>query len=147
MDADGSKRIPHFEILAQGQKDGIVFNYVKKGISSFFGGAHPMFSSSLAIPKNILEITGGFTDKAPYRNDLDMILRIALLFPIAWNKEILAVWYQDAVNRHFNIVRAKSEPAVSRTARLAFGARSTFSSGGRVSAKLPTPAGTTTLFR
>ena len=116
---DGSKRIPHFEILAQGQKDGIVFNYVKKGISSFFGGAHPMFSSSLAIPKNILEITGGFTDKAPYRNDLDMILRIALLFPIAWNKEILAVWYQDAVNRHFNIVRAKSEPAVSRTARLA----------------------------
>jgi len=116
---DGSKRIPNFEVLERGQKDGIVFDYVKKGISSFFGGAHPMFSSSVAIHKNILEITGGFPEKAPYRNDLDMILRIALLFPVACSTEILVVWYQNAVNRHFNIVRAKSEPAISRTVRLA----------------------------
>ena len=116
---DGSKTIPNFEILERGQKEGIVLNYVKKGISSFFGGAHPMFSSSVAIPKNILEITGGFTVKAPYRNDLDMFLRIALLFPIAWSTELLVIWYQNAINRHFNIVRAKSEPAISRTVRLA----------------------------
>jgi len=116
---DGSKRIPNFVILERGQKEGIVRNYVKKGISSFFGRAHPMCASSVAIPKNILEITGGFPAQAPYRNDLDMFLRIALLFPIAWNREILAIWYQNAVNRHFNIVRAKSEPAISCTVRQA----------------------------
>jgi glycosyltransferase involved in cell wall biosynthesis len=116
---EGEKFCPTFQVLAGGVTEGLIPNYLRSALGGLFGLAHPMGASSAAIPRKILAITGGFPVQPPYRNDLDMFLRIALSFPIAWSAEPLAVWHQNSVNRHFGLKRADREPAVARTARLA----------------------------
>ncbi len=115
----GEKICPNFQVLDRKVKEGIIPNYIKTCLGGLLGLAHPLGASSVAIPRKIFAVTGGFPVQPSYRNDLDMFLRIALLFPIAWSAESLVVWHQDAVNRHFGIMRADREPAVSRTVRLA----------------------------
>jgi glycosyltransferase involved in cell wall biosynthesis len=115
----GDTLLPNFQVLAGDEKEGLIPNYVKTGLGGFLGLAHPLGASSVAIPRKIFAITGGFPALPQYRNDIDMFLRIALFFPIAWSAEPLAVWYQNAVNRHFGVARARCEPAVSRTIRQA----------------------------
>jgi glycosyltransferase involved in cell wall biosynthesis len=115
---EGSKHFLKFGVFDRELKEGLIPNYIKVGLSGFFGMAHPICASSVTVPKKIFKVIGGFHEKVPYREDLDTFLRIALLFPIAWSTESLAIWYQNASNRHFNI-RAKTEPPISRTIRLA----------------------------
>lgn len=110
---------PTFRVLEGDLKEGIIPNYVKASLGGLLGLAHPFHPSAIAIPKNIFKIIGGYPVQPSYRNDLDMHLRIALLFPVAWSADPLAVWYQNTVNRHYNIKRADREPAVSRTVRRA----------------------------
>jgi glycosyltransferase involved in cell wall biosynthesis len=115
----GEKYYPTFQVLAGGVTEGLIPDYIRSALGGLLGLAHPLGASSTAIPRKIFAVTEGFPDQPPYRNDLDMFLRIALSFPIAWSAEPLAVWHQDAVNRHFGRKRADREPAVARTARLA----------------------------
>ncbi len=62
-------------------------------------GMHVLHTSAVAIPKYVFHVIGGFQVGQNLGEDLDMWLRIALRFPIAYSNYPLAVYHQDAVNR------------------------------------------------
>jgi glycosyltransferase involved in cell wall biosynthesis len=109
---DGSTIRPEFNVLPVYLKEGLIENYFRAAIS------YPICSSAVAILKKVLVEIGGFPVGEFKGEDLDTWLRIALRYPIAWSKEYLASWYQNAVNRSDRFLW-QSEPAVSRTARQA----------------------------
>ena len=59
----------------------------------------PFCSSSLAISKNVFEDVGQFKEGVNLGEDLDMWLRIALKYPIAYSNSILAIYHYDSENR------------------------------------------------
>jgi glycosyltransferase involved in cell wall biosynthesis len=79
----------------------------------------PLHPSATAIPKNIFQEIGGFNQNEYLYEDVDLFIRIGLRYPIAWSREHLARYHQDAVNRALGTKLWVREPAVSVTARQA----------------------------
>ncbi|MBC2709808.1 MAG: glycosyltransferase family 2 protein [Desulfosarcina sp.] len=74
--------------------EGILSSYFR---ASF--GLHVLHTSAVVIPKRIFEEVGGFPIGEKLGEDLDMWLRIALRFPIAYSNVEQSVYHQDAGNR------------------------------------------------
>ncbi len=113
----GEKPTLKFNALPNGLKDGLIADYLKTGIT--LGMAPPILSSSVAIPQSVFQVVGGFPVGEYLSEDMDTWLRIALRYPIAWSREPLAIWYQNAQNRAYGCKRWNAEPAISQTARRA----------------------------
>ncbi|MFI4963331.1 MAG: glycosyltransferase family 2 protein [Legionellales bacterium] len=79
----------------------------------------PMHMSATAMPKHILQEIGGFNQDEYLYEDVDLVLRIGLRYPIAWSSEPLARYHQDALNRALGTRLWVREPAVSVTIRQA----------------------------
>jgi glycosyltransferase involved in cell wall biosynthesis len=108
---------PKISILPPGQKIGLInfFKIIKYG---------PFWSSTIVVPKKVLEEIGGFPVGEFLLEDLDTWLRIALRYPIAWNCEPLAIihaldWQEKNQKRVKKMTR---EPKVVKTAREAIAA-------------------------
>ena len=84
---------PIFDGLPQGW-EGILPSYFR---SSF--GMHVLHTSAVAIPKAVFDTVGGFKIGEKLGEDLDMWLRIALRFPIAYSNVQQSVYHQEAGNR------------------------------------------------
>jgi hypothetical protein len=65
---------------------------------------------------------GGFKVGERVGQDVDLWLRLAFRYPIAWSGERLAVYYRNAVNRTVGKRFWTQEPAVSCSARQAIAA-------------------------
>jgi len=59
----------------------------------------PFCSSSLAISKNVFDYVGQFKEGENLGEDLDMWLRIALKYPIAYSNSLLTIYHYDSENR------------------------------------------------
>jgi glycosyltransferase involved in cell wall biosynthesis len=57
-------------------------------------------SSSIVIPKKILEEIGGFDENISYSADIDCWVKIAIKYPIAFSPKRLSIYHQDAENRN-----------------------------------------------
>jgi glycosyltransferase involved in cell wall biosynthesis len=112
----GSLRTPDFLVLPQAVKEGLIINYFRHGLS------FPVWSSAVAVPKNVLQQIGGFQVGERKGADVDAWLKIALRFPIAFSREHMATYFENASNRTVGFVCWDKEPAVSRTARQAIDA-------------------------
>lgn len=77
---------------------GLITNYFRVATV----GDPPVTSSSVCVPKKILEASGGFSEKEKWGEDLDLWGRIALCHPVAFSDRICAEYHQEALGRACN---------------------------------------------
>lgn len=106
---DGSLEKSNLTILPPHQDEGIIENYYR--VARYY----PLWTSALAVPKQILIEIGGFPLFERRGQDLDSWLRIALFYPVVWRRESLAIYYQN----ESQWVPWPHEHLFSRRARLA----------------------------
>lgn len=115
VNPDGSISRPAFQ-LCQESETCLIENYPKAALT------FPVWTSAVAVSRKVLEEVGGFPKGEYLGEDVDLWLRIALRYPIAWSGAYLATYRKDAGNRAQGVKRWGREPAVSRTAREALAA-------------------------
>lgn len=115
---EGKTVTPDFDLLPSGSQRGLISDYLNAALK-YMHRLSIVWSSAVVIPKNILKKCGGFPVGEFLAEDMDTWLRIGLHYPLAFSKESLAIYHQNAINRVFGWARFTNEPAVSRTARLA----------------------------
>jgi glycosyltransferase involved in cell wall biosynthesis len=105
-------------VLSNGLKEGLIGNYFR------VGRHFPVHISAVAMPKAVLLELGGFLERVSGA-DVELFLRIALRYPIAWSQETLAVYYRNVPQQITRTPQAWSpgEPPVSKTARAALAAK------------------------
>jgi glycosyltransferase involved in cell wall biosynthesis len=113
VDSNNLLRREQNNILPPAIKEGVIDNYFKVALK------WPVSSSSVAVPKKILQEIGGFPVGEILGPDQDTWLRIALRYPIAWSSEYLVCVYENAVNRAAGFKLWDKEPIISITARKA----------------------------
>lgn len=80
-------------------------------------GEHPVCSSAVCIPKNIFSKVGIFQIGAWWGEDDDLWGRIALKYPIAFSREIGAIYHKEATNRACNLRSQIEEHPFVKTAK------------------------------
>jgi glycosyltransferase involved in cell wall biosynthesis len=101
---------PKFPILPLGVKEGLI-NYIKT--AKYF----PLCSSAVVVPKTIFAKIGGFHECPIRGEDVDMWLRIALRYPVAWSSYYGAIYFENTTFRSVHVKWQTEEPIISRTAR------------------------------
>ena len=105
------KKYPKRNILPNGLRRGLIPNYLRAALQ------YPVWISAFSAPKTILLEVGGFAYGRVLFEDVDVFLKISLIYPVAWSYQHLAIYYQNATNRMLGFVRCADEPPISRTAR------------------------------
>ncbi|WP_229393480.1 glycosyltransferase family 2 protein [Methanosarcina sp. DH1] len=80
-------------------------------------GDHPVCSSAVCIPKKIFFEIGMFKVGVRYGEDVDLWGRIALKHPIAFSREIGAIYHNDTVNRACKLESKIEEHPFVKSAR------------------------------
>lgn len=109
INPQGRRETLNFKLLPPHCELGLIDNFFRNGIPE------PVWTSAVAIPKNVFNEIGGFPVGEHKGQDLDMWIRIGIRYPIAWNRTILATYRQDADNRVFQVKKFSYEPVFSRT--------------------------------
>jgi glycosyltransferase involved in cell wall biosynthesis len=90
----GRRIMPKFVAIPPSPWEGLIPNYFKSAL-----GVPPVWSSATVVPKNIFDKVGFFPEGEIKGGDLDMWLRIALKYSIAFSNYIGATYYCNASNR------------------------------------------------
>ena len=90
--------------------EGILPNFFRSILKDF-----PFNSSSVMVHKEILEELGGFPIEFKLCEDLDLWVRIALKYPIAYSNTCLSLYHLNAENRTSDTVLYDMEIPVERT--------------------------------
>jgi glycosyltransferase involved in cell wall biosynthesis len=94
-DGNGKENYPKYRAIPPEPWEGLLPNYFRANAL----GEHPISSSSVGVPKLVLDEIGGFQIGAWYGEDEDLWGRIALKYPIAFCWNIGAIYHRDAKNR------------------------------------------------
>lgn len=82
-------------------------------------GTYPVCSSAVCIPKRIFSELGVFQVGACWGEDDEFWGRIALHYPIAFSREIGAIYHKEAINRACNLSYRIEEHPLVKTAKSA----------------------------
>jgi len=104
---------PRFYAIPDKPWEGLIPNYFK----SCALGSPPICSSTIGIPKSILEEMHGFNENIWRGEDTDLWGRIALKYPIAFSWEGLGVYHTEATNRLCNRTEPITEHVFVKTAK------------------------------
>jgi len=91
--------------------EGVLPNYFKAAFN-----IHPVCASAVAIPKAIFADVGKFPEGIHLGGDIDMWLRIAVKYNIAYSTCVSAIYYQDAENRACDLHILGEDPRFIKTA-------------------------------
>jgi glycosyltransferase involved in cell wall biosynthesis len=94
----GKIRIPRYKAIPPAPWEGLIPNYFESAL-----GIPPVCTSATAVPKNVFDKVGYFPLGEKKGEDLDMWLRIALEYPIAFSNYMGATYFLDADNRSGNL--------------------------------------------
>jgi len=110
---DGQQRIAKYKQIPPAPWKGLLPSYFLAATL----GEHPVCSSSVCIPKEILLETGGFKVGAWWGEDDDLWGRIAIKYPIAFSWRVGAINHREAVNRACNRSNIVEEHPFVKTAQ------------------------------
>ncbi|MHB9131982.1 MAG: glycosyltransferase family 2 protein [Armatimonadota bacterium] len=65
------------------------------GLLEDYFAAPYLCSSAVAVRRDVLEDVGGFPPGIRYGEDLDLWVRIALRYPVAWSPEVAAIYHNS----------------------------------------------------
>ena len=91
---------------------GVLTNYFRAAMAE-----PPLWSSALAVPKAVFDDVGGFPPGVKLGEDLDMWMRIALKYPVAYSNTVHAIYHQEASNRAMQTYRCNDRLVMADTAR------------------------------
>lgn len=116
LSPDGKVRTPKISGLPMVSSwEGIIQNYFQTAFNE-----PPFFTSSIAILKIAFNEVGGFKEGIKLGEDLDMWLRIALTYPIAFSNSLQVIYHQEAKNRACLTHQYHDEVPFAHTARQFF---------------------------
>ena len=95
--------------------ESIFFNYFKATLQ----GKAAMHVSAVCIPARIFHELGGFLVGEKFGEDLEMFCRIAMRYPVAFSRNIGALYYLDAANSALNAHITVEDLPFVRTVRTA----------------------------
>ena len=61
-------------------------------------------SSSICVPREVIKRAGGFAEDVDFGEDLELWAKIAVAYPVAYSRRILAIWDRSAENRSISRV-------------------------------------------
>jgi len=108
---DGIRTRPNFFNMPNEPWEGIIPNYFKAS-----WGEPPISASSVAIPKKTFATVGNFPVGVHRGEDLDMWLRAALKYPVAFSSQSQAVYFQDTNHRSGTLHPVKAALQMVQTA-------------------------------
>ncbi|MCM8777980.1 MAG: glycosyltransferase, partial [Candidatus Omnitrophica bacterium] len=89
---EGDKiKVPKFWFIPEGDWEGLIPDYFKSCVY----GTSPVWTGAVAIPKYVFDVVGYFPEGVKKGGDLDMWVRIALRYPVAFSRYIGATYYKD----------------------------------------------------
>ena len=94
VEPSGKVWIPDYKGIPPAPWEGIIPDYIYSAL-----GDPPAFTSAVAIPKRIFSKVGFFNVSERIGEDLDLWLRIAIKYPVAFSHKIGATYFRDAMNR------------------------------------------------
>ena len=91
---NGSVIKPKYKSISLFPWEGIIPNYFQSAL-----GPPPICSSAVAVPKSVFQKVGIFQEGKKSGGDLDMWLRIAIRYKIAFSTHISSTYHRDAAGR------------------------------------------------
>lgn len=92
---DGGIRVASIAAVPPPPWSGLLPNYFRSATL----GEPPVSASSVAIPRAVLDETGGFDEGYWWGEDVDLWGRIAFRYPIAFTRQVGAVYHTDIASR------------------------------------------------
>lgn len=92
---NGKASYPNFAEIPSAPWSGLIPNYIRSAAL----GSPPVWTSAVAVPRSVFDQVGLFVERINMGEDLDMWLRIALKYPIAFSWQGIAVYRRDSKNR------------------------------------------------
>jgi glycosyltransferase involved in cell wall biosynthesis len=89
-----------------------------KDIFTTYHNYFPFTSSSVMVPKDVLEKVGGFPSGIKFGEDRITWIKIALSSPIAFSSSIQSIYHMDASNRACDTISLTKETALQKFLRL-----------------------------
>ena len=108
----GKCMAPKFHGVPLTGEDGILESYFQTATKGVV-----LCASSVAVPKYVFDMVGGFLLGVTLGEDREMWLRIAAGYPVAFCNKILASWHLDASNRASNVCTYGDEHPLVCTGR------------------------------
>ncbi len=108
----GKRSLPKFKEIPPPPWEGLIPNYLRSVIK----GASPLWTSAVVVPRDVFKKIGNFASGNPLAEDLDMWLRIALKYSIAFTWKIGAIYHMEASGRKSAtrcVFMAKERPDVA----------------------------------
>jgi len=96
--ADGKIQWPIYKCIPDDPWEGLLPDYF---LSAALGNA-PALPSVVVIPKKIFHEMGGFPEGYWYGEDADLFGKVALKYPVAFSRELGAIYHEEALNRACN---------------------------------------------
>lgn len=94
VEPSGRTWIPRFLGVPPAPWEGIIPDYYYSSL-----GEPIVWTSAVGVPKEIFSVVGFFTVGEKLGQDIDLWLRIALKYPIAFSYKVGATYFRDAANR------------------------------------------------
>ncbi len=94
VELSGKTWIPSFKGIPPAPWEGIIPDYFYAAL----GNIPPVWTSATAIPKAVFDAVGMFTPGEKVGEDIDMWLRIALQYKVAFSNEVSATYFRDTIN-------------------------------------------------
>ncbi len=110
---DGVRRGASIAAVPPAPWSGLLPNYFRSAAL----GEPPISASSVAIPRAVLEETGGFAEGHWWGEDVDLWGRIAFRYPIAFTWRVGAVYHTDVAHRACTRVQPVPENPFVASAR------------------------------
>jgi hypothetical protein len=102
---------PKYKAIPPSPWEGIIPNYFE----SVLGGQPPVWSSATMVPKPVFARLGGFMVGEKLGEDLDMWLRIALEYPVAFSNIVASRYHCDAEGQTMQREKAFEVSEIERT--------------------------------
>lgn len=92
---DGRVWVPSFREIPLAPWEGIIPSFFRSAL-----GSSPVWTSAVAIPKEVLDAVGCFVLCPVVGEDVELWARIALRYPIAFSGRVGATYHMEAENRY-----------------------------------------------
>ncbi|GLI47005.1 hypothetical protein MBOURGENBZM_17970 [Methanoculleus bourgensis] len=112
---DGVRRGASIAAVPPAPWSGLIPNYFRSAAL----GEPPISSSSVAIPRTVLQEMDGFSEEHWWGEDVDLWGRIAFRYPIAFTRRVGAVYHTDVAHRACTRVQPVPENPFVASARQA----------------------------